>query len=190
MNDDTWDETTRPSLAEPADSSYAPGQEAYHRHLVEIHDHLRTELTRLHGLVEEVRRGVLTAGEARAEVHGMSMRQNNWTLGAYCESYCRIVTGHHTLEDRSIFPHLRRRQPSLTHVIDRLEQEHHVIADVLEQVDEALVGIVGADGYGTAGREALDELQRTVDLLTDTLLSHLSYEERELVHPLAQHGFA
>ena len=31
--------------------------------------------------------------------------------------------------------------------------------------------------------------QGTVDLLTDTLLSHLSYEERELVHPLAQHGF-
>ena len=64
-----------------------------------------------------------------------------------------------------------------------------MIADVLEQVDEALVGMVGGDGYGAAGREALDELQRAVDLLTDTLLSHLSYEERELVHPLAQHGF-
>ena len=89
----------------------------------------------------------------------------------------------------SIAEWLRRRQPSLTHVIDRLEQEHHVIAEVLEQVDEALAGVVGGDGYGAAGREALDELQRTVDLLTDTLLSHLSYEERELVHPLAQHGF-
>ena len=28
-----------------------------------------------------------------------------------------------------------------------------------------------------------------VDLLTDTLLSHLSYEERELVEPLARLGF-
>ena len=28
-----------------------------------------------------------------------------------------------------------------------------------------------------------------VDLLTDTLLSHLAYEERELLHPLARHGF-
>jgi hypothetical protein len=27
-----------------------------------------------------------------------------------------------------------------------------------------------------------------VDLLTDTLLSHLSYEERELVEPLARLG--
>ena len=154
-----------------------------------MHDHLRTELTQLRDVIDQVRRGLLSVGQARSVINTMTMRQNNWTLGAYCESYCRIVTGHHTLEDRSIFPHLRRRQPSLTHVIDRLEQEHHVIADVLEQVDEALVGIVGADGYGIAGREALDELQRTVDLLTDTLLSHLSYEERELVHPLAQHGF-
>jgi hypothetical protein len=28
-----------------------------------------------------------------------------------------------------------------------------------------------------------------VDLLTDTLLSHLAYEERELIGPLARHGF-
>ncbi len=31
-------------------------------------------------------------------------------------------------------------------------------------------------------------LQRSIDLLTDTLLSHLAYEERELLHPLAQYG--
>ena len=33
------------------------------------------------------------------------------------------------------------------------------------------------------------DLQDAVDLLTDTLLSHLAYEERELLHPLARHGF-
>jgi hypothetical protein len=31
-------------------------------------------------------------------------------------------------------------------------------------------------------------LQAAVDLLSDTLLSHLSYEERELVEPLARLG--
>jgi alkanesulfonate monooxygenase SsuD/methylene tetrahydromethanopterin reductase-like flavin-dependent oxidoreductase (luciferase family)/hemerythrin-like domain-containing protein len=184
-----WREDDRPVTTKPDDAAYTPAQQATPQHLVDVHDHLRTELTQLREIIDQVRRGLLSVGQARSVINTMTMRQNNWTLGAYCESYCRIVTGHHTLEDRSIFPHLRRRQPSLTHVIDRLEQEHHVIADVLEQVDEALVGIVGADGYGIAGREALDELQRTVDLLTDALLSHLSYEERELVHPLAQHGF-
>lgn len=32
-------------------------------------------------------------------------------------------------------------------------------------------------------------LQEAVDVLTDVLLSHLSYEERELVEPLARYGF-
>lgn len=184
-----WREDDRPVTTKPRDATYTAGQQAASQHLVDVHDHLRSELAQVRDVVDQVRRGLLSVGQARSVINTMTMRQNSWTLGAYCESYCRIVTGHHTLEDRSIFPHLRRRQPSLTHVIDRLEQEHHVIADVLEQVDEALVGMVGADGYGAAGREALDQLQRTVDLLTDTLLSHLAYEERELVHPLAQHGF-
>jgi hypothetical protein len=164
-------------------------QQANPQHLLDIHDHLRGELGQVRDVIDQVRRGLLTIGAARSVVNAMAMRQNNWTLGAYCESYCRIVTGHHTLEDRSIFTHLRRSDPLLGDVLDRLEQEHHVIADVLEQVDEALVGLVSAGERSSAATEALDELQRAVDLLTDTLLSHLAYEERELFHPLAEHGF-
>jgi hypothetical protein len=67
-------------------------------------------------------------------------------------------------------------------VIDRLEQEHRVIHDVIERVDEALVALVATDGNTTSLREA-------VELLADTLMSHLSYEERELVEPLARLGF-
>src|ERR1700712_1040589 len=145
MNHDAtqdWDETTRPTLDEPADTTYPPGQAAFHGHLVEIHDHLRSELTRLHGLVEEVRRGVLTAGEARSEVHAMSLRQNNWTLGAYCQSYCGFVNGHHSLEDASVFPHLRRAEPEAAPVLDRLSAEHLVIHGLLDRVDRTLVSLV------------------------------------------------
>ena len=67
-------------------------------------------------------------------------------------------------------------------MIDRLEEEHDVIADLLERVDGAMVALVAAgrrDGAGARG----------MDLFTDALLSHLSYEERELVEPLARLGF-
>jgi hypothetical protein len=181
-----WDETTRPSYAGPDDQSYP--QAAVPQHLVDIHDHLRAELAQVRDIVDQVRRGQLSVGAARSEINTMTMRQNNWTLGAYCESYCRIVTGHHTLEDRSVFTHLRRRDPDLGAVLDRLQEEHVVIHDVLEQVDDALVGLVGAPAYGPDAA-ALDELQRALDLLTDTLLSHLAYEERELIPPLARYGF-
>jgi hypothetical protein len=185
MSDDTtWDESSRPTLAEPDDTAYSPAQEVFPQHLVEIHDHLRSELTRLFGLVEEVRRGVLTAGEARAEVQAMSLRQNNWTLGAYCQSYCAFVNGHHSLEDAGVFPHLRRADPRAAPVLDRLAEEHVVIHDLLDSVDQTLVGLVRrTDGA------ALDAVEDALRTLGDRLLSHLAYEERELRGPLARHGF-
>ena len=151
-------------------------------HLVEVHDGLRAELTRLRDIVEQVVAGEEQAHRARNAINELTMRQNNWTLGAYCAQYCRFVTGHHGLEDRSVFPHLRRSDPALTPVLDRLESEHLVIHDVLEQLDEALVGLVSGDS-GTA------ELKRVVDLLSSTLLEHLAYEESELVTALDRHGF-
>jgi hemerythrin-like domain-containing protein len=113
----------------------------------------------------------------------MTIRQNNWTLGTFCETYCRTVTQHHMLEDRSVFPHLRRSDPQLAPVIDRLHEEHEAIHDFLEQVDRALVALVAAEGDG------IDRVNQAMDLLTDALLSHFSYEERELIEPLARLGF-
>jgi hypothetical protein len=56
-----------------------------------------------------------------------------------------------------------------------------MIHDVVERVDQALVALVSSPA-GVA------ELRDAMDLLSDTLLSHLSYEERELVEPLARYG--
>jgi hypothetical protein len=187
-DDNTWVESTRPTLDEPADTAYPPEQETYSRHLVEIHDHLRSELTRLHGVIDEVRRGVATAGAARSEVHAMSLRQNNWTLGAYCQSYCGFVNGHHSLEDASVFPHLRRSDPATAPVLDRLRDEHLVIHHLLDDVDRALVHLVRA-GDGADLDPAVDAVEESLQTLGDRLLSHLAYEERELRGPLARHGF-
>lgn len=157
-------------------------------HLVEVHDGLRAELTRLRDIVEQVVVGEEQAHRARNAINELTMRQNNWTLGAYCAQYCRFVTGHHGLEDRSVFPHLRRSEPELTPVLDRLESEHLVIHDVLEQLDEALVGLVSGTAYPDSTGTA--ELKRVVDLLSSTLLDHLAYEESELVSALDRHGFS
>ncbi|MFN0281537.1 MAG: LLM class flavin-dependent oxidoreductase [Kineosporiaceae bacterium] len=178
-----WDESSRPSVppADP-DRAYTPHEQAAGRHLVDVHDQLRSELDQIRALVEQVAAGTLDAAAARSHVNAMTMRQNSWTVGAYCAAYCRVVTVHHTLEDESVFPHLRRAEPRLAPVLDRLAEEHLAIHGVLEQVDRALVASVeGPDGVAA--------LRPAVDLLTDTLLSHLSYEEHQLVEPLARLGF-
>lgn len=179
-----WDEAARPTgPAVDPDAVYHDRGRVTGQHLIEVHDHLRGELERVRELVRQVAEGVLDVGAARSEINEMTMRQNNWTLGAFCESYCRFVTVHHTLEDTSFFPRIRRADPRMAPVLDRLSAEHQVIHEVLDGVDAALVALV-RDPAGIA------ELGDAVDLLTDTLFSHLSYEERELVEPLARLGIA
>jgi alkanesulfonate monooxygenase SsuD/methylene tetrahydromethanopterin reductase-like flavin-dependent oxidoreductase (luciferase family) len=179
-----WDESTRPTgPARDPSRSYSAREQAAGRHLIDVHDALRAELDQLRDLVGQVAAGTSNAAAVRSFITRMTIRQNNWTLGTFCETYCRTVTNHHTLEDRSVFPHLRRSDEGLGPVIDRLEEEHEQIADLLERVDSALVALVAAEEDGIGG------VGRAMDLLTDALLSHFSYEERELVEPLARHGF-
>ncbi|MBC7310059.1 MAG: LLM class flavin-dependent oxidoreductase [Tetrasphaera sp.] len=184
-----WDETARPTHNEPAGRTYTEADNAAPQHLIDIHNGLRSELRQLREILEQVRTGHATVGQARSVINTLTMRQNNWTLGGYCQAYCRILTGHHTLEDRSVFPHLRHKEPELGAVLDQLETEHVEIHGLVDALDQALVGLVGTDGTGTPGAQALADVQHAVDVLTDALLSHLAYEERELVGPLARHAF-
>jgi alkanesulfonate monooxygenase SsuD/methylene tetrahydromethanopterin reductase-like flavin-dependent oxidoreductase (luciferase family) len=178
-----WDETTRPTYDGPREPlTWTAHERASGQHLVDVHDHLRSELFQLFDLIDQVEAGGLDAGRARSLINTMTIRQNDWALGAYCQSYCRIVTTHHTIEDTSMFPHLRSREPGLGPVLDRLEEEHHVIARVLDEVDRALVAVVTES-------DGLKKLREAVDLLDDTMRSHLAYEERELVEPLARFGY-
>ena len=178
-----WDESARPAGPQPPDGAvYTAHGRAIAGHLVQVHDHLRSELTQIRDLIGQVRDSETGAAEARSAINEMTMRSNSWTLGAYCASYCRIVTGHHSLEDQAVFPHLRARDPGLAPVIDRLASEHEIIHRVLEDLDAELVELLRNPGD-------FSRLQQAADVLTDVLLSHLAYEEAQLVEPLARHGF-
>jgi hypothetical protein len=157
-----WDESTRPTAGAPGGKRRCtPDQQAAGRHLVDIHDGLRGELARIRDLLEQVGRGTADPRAVRSLLNRTTLRQNNWPLGIYCQSYCRILTGHHTLE-----------------------KEHEVIAGLLERVDEALIALVSSD------EDALEYVRGAMDVLTDALLSHFAYEERELIEPLARFGYS
>jgi hypothetical protein len=177
-----WDETRRPTGPSPDPGrQYSPAELATGRQLVDIHDHLRAELIRVRDLIQQVLDGSIGPGSARSAINEMTMRQNNWTVGAYCAACCRVVTTHQAIEDQALFPRLRRADPRLGAVVDRLASEHLVIHQVLNSLDRALVGFV-------SDPPSASQLRRAADELSDRLLSHLSYEERELVEPLARLG--
>jgi hypothetical protein len=177
-----WDESTRPTAAQPADAAPTARGASAGQHLLEVHDHYRRELTQLRDVLDQVRAGSLGAGAARSELNDMAVRANTWVLGSVCQSYCLALTQHHSMEDAAVFPHLGSQDQGLRAVVDRLGQEHRAIHDLLESVDAALVELVSAP-------DDLSTVQDAVDALTEALLSHFAYEEHELVGPLSRHGF-
>ena len=80
---------------------------------------------------------------------------------------------------RSFFNRADRR---LGAVLERLGDEHEAIAELLERIDAALVALVASEPG------AMDRVREAVDLVGAAMASHFSYEERELVEPLARLG--
>jgi len=180
-----WDESERPAAGTSVvDEEYTALGRRIGEHFVGVHDYLRSELESLRDVVAQVLAGDMDPGQARSALNAMTLRQNEWTLNAYCARYCGTVTQHHSIEDASILPHLRRSEPALSPVIDRLSKEHVDIHHLITEVDRAMVTYVTEPAVG--GRLLND----AIDLLTDSLLSHLSYEERELLPAITRYGLA
>lgn len=156
------------------DDGTTPIGRAQQQLLLQVHQHLREELEQLRAAVEQVGQGVSTAAAARGLLNRLALRQNLWTLGSFCAAYCRVVATHHTIEDQRMLPGIRAHDPSLGGVVDRLEHEHEVIAEVLVALDAALVAMVEHDG-------GFADVQEQVDRLADLLLAHLAYEEEQLL---------
>ncbi len=173
------DEAKRPHVA-PTESGpvTAIGRESQET-LLQVHEHLRTELAEIREAAAQVATGALDPAAARTLLNRMALRQNYWTLGAFCAQYCRVVSIHHTIEDYQMFPSLRREDKALVPVLDRLHWEHEVIAEQIDRVDRALVAMMNDPARIT-------EVQRAADELGDMLLSHLAYEEDQLLGPLGR----
>jgi hypothetical protein len=149
--------------------------------LLAVHEHLRQELDQLREVMGEVAAGRVSAARARSHLHQMTMRQNYWAVGAFCASYCRVVAVHHAIEDMRMFRDLRRVDPGLGPVLDRLSAEHEAIAAVLTEVDHALVAMIRDPDH-------LKDAETAVDRLADALLPHLRVEEDQLLGPIAELG--
>ena len=93
------------------------------RELIYIHSHLRRALQTVRRLANEARDG-LPPQAIVAEVRNLETNSPLWRLKFGCMHYCRFVHAHHTIEDAAVFPMVRKHDPSLNGVVDRLEEDH------------------------------------------------------------------
>jgi hypothetical protein len=157
-------------------STENPQGEALLEELRWIHGIIRSNLQTISLVVAQLNAGA-SAEHIQAQINELASTSAIWTLRVNCFHYCRLVHGHHHLEDIALFPYLRRFNPALCPVIDRLEADHAVVSNYLDRV-EAAAGRLGAD---EAARSSLADV---LNGLAAHLLTHLDYEEASIAPTL------
>jgi hypothetical protein len=132
-----------------------------------IHNMFRREFALMPGLV-----GAVVAGEHdRAQI-----------IGAHVQAVIALLHGHHTHEDEDIWPLLLDRCTRAARLVGLMHGQHHQVATLLHEVDEALS--IWRDAVTVESREALaDVLGRLIPALTE----HLSAEEDHVVPLMEQY---
>ena len=144
------------------------------RELLYVHAHLRRDLETVRRLAAEARDG-LSPETILTEIRNLETSSPLWRLKFGCLHYCRFVHTHHTIEDAAVFPMVRRADPSLNRIIDRLEEDHLTVHHITERI-AAVAAEVATDASAIARYEL-------VEALTDLeahLLAHLELEEQSL----------
>jgi hemerythrin-like domain-containing protein len=82
-----------------------------------------------------------------------------------------------------MFRDLRDADSGLGPVLDRLGEEHEAIAQMLTEVDAALVTMMEDES-------SLDSAREAIDRFAGALLAHLAYEEEQLLEPIGRLSIA
>ncbi|MFE3455442.1 hemerythrin domain-containing protein [Nonomuraea sp. NPDC059194] len=136
--------------------------EAFGTQLIDVHSWLREELSELRDNLD-----AFLDGQAH---HPRELR-------AHCLTFCSALERHHTGEDGTAFPVLADEFPDLRPVLEKLQQDHHLVADILRRI-EALVR-----DARTMGDDA-ERVRRELDGLAAIMESHFAFEERQITAAL------
>ncbi|CUM43365.1 nitroreductase family deazaflavin-dependent oxidoreductase [Streptomyces gardneri] len=143
-------------------------------HLVKVHAELRAELTALR---EGLGSAVTAAGtEAETEAEGPVVPDTpalGRRLARHCLTFCGALHAHHHNED-SVFDLLEREFPELSDALDRMREQHKLVARTVEDLEALL-----------SSGAAPEVLRPEVDRLASRLEEHFAYEEARLLPALA-----
>ena len=165
------DEGTTPGLTDLGTGERARGM---FRELLWVHAHLRRDLATVRRFADAIRAGAPPA-DLLAQLRDLQTNSPLWRLRYGCLHYCRFVHLHHTIEDAAVFPMVRKHDPSLGRVVDRLEEDHLQVHHLTERI-AAEADRLAVDPSGDARAAVAASL---ADLET-LLLEHLAVEEVSL----------
>jgi hypothetical protein len=139
-----------------------------------IHSMIRSDLEIVREMAADTAAGE-PASRIQARLRTLAAASPLWQLRINCLQYCRFVHSHHHAESVLLFPELRRSNPALNPVVDKLQADHEHVSTLLDDVEEAARELTEDDQ--PAGRE---RLTAALGQLSTDLLAHLAYEEESI----------
>jgi hemerythrin-like domain-containing protein len=133
-------------------------------HIVAIHRQMRIDTRRL-----------VAAVETSTDLDRLGRLR---PLARYALGFARELHLHHSIEDTHFFPAMTAAVPELTQVFDSLEDDHDIVAHVLDRWTPAVRRIVDTTAPFAPARAELLDLATT---LRDLLATHLDIEDRLVV---------
>ena len=179
---DLIDEATRPKAPRIEGATWQ--QRMHGRRLAMIHKLHLAQMAQVRAVMDEVAAGEAGADRLGEALSSMQMARNYRAFGNLCGQECRMLTFHHTAEDRMVFPALASAgDEGLRKVIERLAEEHLVIHRLIEEMEGAALDAMNAPGPETFTRlrEAFETLERVVK-------SHFGYEQEQLEEAIGYYG--
>jgi deazaflavin-dependent oxidoreductase (nitroreductase family) len=143
------------------------------KQLVRAHNDLRHHLVSLRSEIDE-----LLAGHAAARVTSRPAPSLGHELLQHCLTFCNGLGLHHTREDGA-FSAFETQFPELVPVLDRLRQEHRLMAQTLTDLHKLLEVLAADPDPAEIGR-----LRTELEQLATNLEEHFSYEEQQLLPAL------
>ncbi|MBM0236512.1 hemerythrin domain-containing protein [Micromonospora sp. ATA32] len=151
-----------------------PRGEALVEELKWVHSMIRRDLRKVRKMAADVADG-LPAKQVQAGIRSLATNGPLWQLKVNCLQYCHFVHSHHNAESAMIFPALRRSNPALNPVVDKLEADHANVAGLLDEVEGAARALGSREDPAVRQR-----LTQALQRLADDLLAHLQYEEEQI----------
>lgn len=151
--------------------------------LAMVHRYHLQELGKAEQLIRQIDAGEAKATSLPKAIEDLQLIENYRLFGVLCGQDCQMLTGHHTIEDRQIFPTLWQAEVSIRPVIEQLIAEHMVIHELIDRMADQSKALSQA-----ASHETYEALKSTFLTLLEIVRSHFGYEETELQEALGYHN--
>jgi iron-sulfur cluster repair protein YtfE (RIC family) len=136
-----------------------------------------------HDMFRELGSGLVTATHELREGHMEAGAFAGWFVPRI-NFFLSQLEGHHQIEDQHYFPVFAAAEARLKHGFDLLDEDHHVIHDLLAaNAQSARDFLGGLQSGGDALKRGSEDYAKNAEQLLKGLLRHLEDEE-DLIIPL------